>query len=323
MFDSRISFFDPGEVLYLYDSPAGYGLIILRIVAWWMFIYSTVFTLKHYPEKATFYYPFNIIGTLWFVAGPGVVLAANNLIDKWVRESIVCAAFHIVAFGGHVLFLILTLPSKANKNFPYHVRTNQIGMMEITGFSGNSSIYQFSHHPYAPGGPLPGRDVPLELFTVSRHFDLGRRDIKDYESQAFPHDLPPDYSQTVFLPITIRNNSEETTPESSGCNTPRTIEDSSCPKAKSSELISSEKFSSHESQRNSAEYSSRDADFTPSAPPDDEENKKRRNDSDSTQNSRPETASTISINTAMKNQEVQLSVEKLTTMFAAQSHRKA
>ncbi|KAG8325686.1 hypothetical protein J6590_060724 [Homalodisca vitripennis] len=58
-------YFDPGEVLYIYESPAGYGLIGLRIVAWWMFIYSTIFTLKHYPEKATFYYPFNLIGTLW------------------------------------------------------------------------------------------------------------------------------------------------------------------------------------------------------------------------------------------------------------------
>lgn len=193
----------------MYESPAGYGLITLRIIAWWMFIYSTVFTLKHYPEKATFYYPFNIIGTLWFVAGPGVVLAANNLIDKWVRESVVCGAFHVIAFGGHVLFLvsyfckninviiifsfyiyiglnkilrlfknidflqILTLPSKANKNFPYHVRTNQIGMMEITGVAGNNSIYQFGHHPYAPGGPMSGiHDVPLELFTVSRHLDI-------------------------------------------------------------------------------------------------------------------------------------------------------
>ncbi|CAH1163323.1 unnamed protein product [Phaedon cochleariae] len=43
--------FDPGEVLYLYESPAGYGLIILRVLAWCMFIYSTIFTLKYYPEK--------------------------------------------------------------------------------------------------------------------------------------------------------------------------------------------------------------------------------------------------------------------------------
>jgi hypothetical protein len=30
-------------------------------------MYSTIFTLKHYPEKARFYYPFNIMGTLWWV----------------------------------------------------------------------------------------------------------------------------------------------------------------------------------------------------------------------------------------------------------------
>lgn len=26
--------FDPGEVLYIYESPAGYGLIILRLTGW-------------------------------------------------------------------------------------------------------------------------------------------------------------------------------------------------------------------------------------------------------------------------------------------------
>lgn len=58
--------FDPGEVLYLYESPAGYGLMILRIAAWWIFEYSTLFTLKHYPEKSNFYTPFNLMGTLWY-----------------------------------------------------------------------------------------------------------------------------------------------------------------------------------------------------------------------------------------------------------------
>lgn len=45
--------FDPGEVLYLYESPAGYGLMVLRVFAWCMFVYSTIFTLKHYPEKVS------------------------------------------------------------------------------------------------------------------------------------------------------------------------------------------------------------------------------------------------------------------------------
>ena len=46
------------QVLYLYESLAGYGLIILRTVGWCMFIYSNFFTLKHYPEKGGFYYPY-------------------------------------------------------------------------------------------------------------------------------------------------------------------------------------------------------------------------------------------------------------------------
>ena len=39
------------QVLYLYDSVFGYGLVIMRMVGWLMFIYATFFTLKHYPEK--------------------------------------------------------------------------------------------------------------------------------------------------------------------------------------------------------------------------------------------------------------------------------
>ncbi|BES94590.1 Rhodopsin-like GPCR transmembrane domain [Nesidiocoris tenuis] len=167
-------FFDPGEVLYLYESPAGYGLVSLRILAWWMFLYATIFTLKHFPEKGAFYFPFNLIGTMWFVAGPVFIIAANNLIDKWVRESIVCAVQHFIALAGHLLFLVLTVPNKANKNFPYHVRTTQIGIMEVTnGTCGNNTLDHFGHHPYAPGGPtLPNIEahwprVPLELFTIT------------------------------------------------------------------------------------------------------------------------------------------------------------
>ncbi|XP_060534334.1 transmembrane protein 145-like isoform X2 [Cylas formicarius] len=142
--------FDPGQVLYLYESPAGYSLIMLRIFAWFMFIYSTVFTLKRYPEKSGFYYPFNIFGTIWFVAGPTFIISANTYIDKWVRESIVWAVLLFIAFGGHLMFLILTMPSVANKNFPYHVRTTQIGIMETGGNLGTSTIEQFGHHTYEP-----------------------------------------------------------------------------------------------------------------------------------------------------------------------------
>ena len=80
--------FDKGQVLYIYESIAGYGLIILRSVGWCMFIYSTFFTLKHYPEKGGFYYPFFSFYTLWFVAGPCIIIIANHIIAEWVREKV-------------------------------------------------------------------------------------------------------------------------------------------------------------------------------------------------------------------------------------------
>ncbi|KAI1296606.1 Transmembrane protein [Halotydeus destructor] len=43
--------FDPGQVLYIYESPAGYGLIFLRLVGWAWFVYAVLFTLMHYPTN--------------------------------------------------------------------------------------------------------------------------------------------------------------------------------------------------------------------------------------------------------------------------------
>ncbi|KAJ8964976.1 hypothetical protein NQ314_004493 [Rhamnusium bicolor] len=53
-----------------------------------------------------FYYPFNIFGTVWFIAGPAFILSANTYIDKWVRESVVCAVLLFISFGGHLMFLV-------------------------------------------------------------------------------------------------------------------------------------------------------------------------------------------------------------------------
>lgn len=59
-------FFDPGEVLYAYDSPAGYGLMGLQLLAYVWFCYAVLVSLKHYPEKQPFYIPFFTTYTLWW-----------------------------------------------------------------------------------------------------------------------------------------------------------------------------------------------------------------------------------------------------------------
>jgi hypothetical protein len=59
-------FFDPGLVLYIYASPPGYGILVLRCLAWIYFSYACFFTVKHYPEKSKFYYPFWTFYTIWY-----------------------------------------------------------------------------------------------------------------------------------------------------------------------------------------------------------------------------------------------------------------
>ena len=54
-------------MLYIYESPPGYGILVLRVVAWVYFSYACFFTVKHYPEKSKFYYPFYIFYTIWYV----------------------------------------------------------------------------------------------------------------------------------------------------------------------------------------------------------------------------------------------------------------
>ncbi|KAK3697932.1 hypothetical protein QZH41_013012 [Actinostola sp. cb2023] len=63
IFESAV--FDPGRVLYIYESPAGIGICVLRVIAWLWFCYGTFFTLKHYPSKSAFYYPFWFFYTGW------------------------------------------------------------------------------------------------------------------------------------------------------------------------------------------------------------------------------------------------------------------
>uniref|UniRef100_A0A1B0CVQ4 Putative membrane protein n=1 Tax=Lutzomyia longipalpis TaxID=7200 RepID=A0A1B0CVQ4_LUTLO len=138
--------FDPGEVLNIYESPAGFGLIGLRCGAWVAFLIGLAATLRKYPEKSAFYYPFGLLGSVWILAGPALTLVGIGVLDAWVRESVMCAILGTVAFGGHAAFLWLTWPSRANRSFPYHVRTNHVGVANTDDGA------DYPRHPYEPTG---------------------------------------------------------------------------------------------------------------------------------------------------------------------------
>ncbi|XP_059759968.1 transmembrane protein 145 isoform X2 [Balaenoptera ricei] len=161
-------FFDPGQVLYTYESPAGYGLIGLQVAAYVWFCYAVLISLRHFPEKQPFYVPFFAAYTLWFFAVPVMALIANFGIPKWAREKIVNGIQLGIHLYAHGVFLIMTRPSAANKNFPYHVRTSQIASAGAPGPGGSQSADKaFPQHVYG-NVTFISDSVPnfTELFSI-------------------------------------------------------------------------------------------------------------------------------------------------------------
>ncbi|OQR71414.1 transmembrane protein 145-like [Tropilaelaps mercedesae] len=134
--------FDPGYVLYLYESPAGYAIIVLRILSWSWFVYAVVFTLYKYPEKLSFYTQLVVIYTTWFVSMPILVLIATFAIPNWIREKSVSFVEELIMAFAHVTFLHMVWPSRKNNYFPFHVRANKVVPR------GENPSYP--HHAYAP-----------------------------------------------------------------------------------------------------------------------------------------------------------------------------
>ncbi|XP_035903507.1 transmembrane protein 145-like [Anopheles stephensi] len=149
--------FDPGEVLNLYESPAGFGLAGLRCAGWVFFMYACAATIRKFTEKTPFYYPFTMLGSLWILSGPVLTLLGVSVLDPWVRESVMHGALGMVAFAGHLAFLWLTWPSRANRSFPYHVRTNHVGISH-----GEDDEVTYPKHPYEPTTLANHHNHPLQ-----------------------------------------------------------------------------------------------------------------------------------------------------------------
>ncbi|XP_055374495.1 transmembrane protein 145-like [Condylostylus longicornis] len=146
LFIYREEVFDPGEVLNLYESPAGLGLALLRCIAWCAFLQSTIRTVRKYPEKIGFFLPFSMLGSLWILGVPFVTLTGIYLFDPWVRESIVYGFTAFLTTVGHSTFLWLTWPSRANQSFPYHIRTNHVAA--LANASDETSSIDYPRHIY-------------------------------------------------------------------------------------------------------------------------------------------------------------------------------
>lgn len=142
LFVYEFVFSDPGLVLYAYESSAGVGVIILRFASWVWFTQAILMTLKHYPEKQNFYFPLYGVYSIWFFSQPLMVLIAANLIPKYMRAKLVNAIHRLIDLSAYFFFLSLMRPQNANKNFPYHVRTTQIDIVDTSSHNFPHCVYQ-------------------------------------------------------------------------------------------------------------------------------------------------------------------------------------
>ena len=99
--------------------------------------------------------------------------------------------YAFVAFCGHIYFLWLTWPSRANKSFPYHVKTNHIGIA-----SNDDDGADYPRHAYAPTPPDATIIIPLSRRTEELVTSAGGiynpgfvRDV-DYFRNNGPQSIP-------------------------------------------------------------------------------------------------------------------------------------
>lgn len=127
------TFFD-SEVSHIpYESYLDIAVRSLRTLAWACFIYGTSFSIKRHPEKRKFYNYFQQFYSVWFLFPPLSALTFSTLFDelhqlKYLR--LVRLLNPLICFLGFVGLLFIMRPSKVNTNFPFHIRGNEVDVVE-------------------------------------------------------------------------------------------------------------------------------------------------------------------------------------------------
>ncbi|XP_065832140.1 transmembrane protein 145-like [Oscarella lobularis] len=187
MFIWEAKAFDPAKVIYVYDSPAGYGIAALSFIAFCWFVYAVIVTAKKNPDKQRFYVQFCSVYSLWLLSRFIVVMVSNSYLEDWYREKVVNGINLAVAFAADVAFMIFTRPY--GSNFPFHLKPSQVSV--------DLSESGDPEHPYAPSSPVSG-DRSIELFQgkapFSRSSSENREGVPlpktDREIQAWSGHVP-------------------------------------------------------------------------------------------------------------------------------------
>ena len=94
-----------------------------------------------------------------------IILISNYAIADWIRQFVAFVVQSSIITLGHGYFLVLTRPTKENKTFPYHVKTNQIGLTN----EAHNPDDNIQHHKEGEGGNTQFDD-PARSFAITNLF---------------------------------------------------------------------------------------------------------------------------------------------------------
>jgi len=109
---------DPASTLYIYESPPGIVVVILRVLVllWFLWCLKSTHGEESHPSKKRFYLVFGAIYTAWFLMLPFITLVALG-IPAWNRYRVVQGMYLTATMLGYAALGYLFWPSKISEYF--------------------------------------------------------------------------------------------------------------------------------------------------------------------------------------------------------------
>jgi hypothetical protein len=176
---------DPLTTLYVYDSPSGYALCSLRLVAALFFAHDWLRSIRQEKDRARkwFYVVLCFVAMSWFLSLPVIVLISRFGLEPWYRSFVVAALTQTVTAVLYLLLFLLFLPYRHNRLLWLH--TLDVGEQVAFGDTTHLQIFPEVHDGASPRPPpRTSRLPPPPAYIVESTVEFNELPIAD-PSSAF------------------------------------------------------------------------------------------------------------------------------------------
>ncbi|VDM18543.1 unnamed protein product [Hydatigera taeniaeformis] len=124
--------FDSGRAKYLFQSPTGYTLAALNVVAWLTFLLVAMYTNTHWPAKRVFYLQLICFYSAWFWVLPIILIINGDYIALWRRLALHRSISSTADFAAHVYILYIFWPTNLARIFIQSDATGEGDVASLT-----------------------------------------------------------------------------------------------------------------------------------------------------------------------------------------------